>query len=177
MKISEAHLQAIVMNWAMVEKHHRYVLPNSNSFFHPGLWESDLISVTSAGLCHEFEIKISHADYLRDAKKRKHLFLGDDQLAPAYFWYVTFGFEIEPPEKAGWISIHKEPSKEISYTSYYGDPKKYIDYGWKLEIKKEAPRLNTWKISEKDKIQIAHLLSWRMEKMYRERFTHNKDML
>lgn len=148
MKVTEATIQAVLMHWAMNDKHHPYVLPNSNAFFHY-LWECDLISVTQAGLCHEYEIKLNRSDYKRDAEKRKHHWLGDHANAPAYFWYVTYGFEIEPPEKAGWISIC------------------YEDFKWKLDIKKNAPRLNAWRLNEQKQMEIARLLSWRITNFYK----------
>jgi hypothetical protein len=155
LKVIEATIQAVLMNWVMNDKHHPYVLPNSNGFFH---WEADLISVTQAGLCHEYEIKLNRADYRRDAEKRKHYWLGDLTSAPAYFWYVTFEFEIEPPEKAGWIYVYLK------------------DWTWKVDVRKVAPRLNSWKASEQKQIEIARLLSWRITNLYRRRFMNLKDI-
>jgi|SRR3972149_2314134 len=144
MKISEHVIQSILMKWLMEEKHHEFVIPNSTSLF--GTWESDLVSVTKSGLLHEFEIKISRSDFKKDADKYKHHHIGKDSYSPAYFWYVTFGFEIEVPEKAGWIEIVSKRDK------------------YKILIRKEAPRLNTWKPNKET--QIARLLSWRLTNLY-----------
>jgi hypothetical protein len=147
MNVSEMTIQAILMRWAMNEKHHRLVIPNSTVFF---FWEADLISIAQSGFVHEFEIKISRADYNKDAEKHKHNFIGDPQRAPAYFWYATYGFEIDPPSKAGWILVSKYPDK------------KYLT----LEVKKNAPRLNKWKATDEKINALAHCLSWRLTNEY-----------
>lgn len=151
LKITEATIQSVLIGWVMEEKHHQCVLPNSNQFFR---WECDLISVTVAGLAHEYEIKLNRADYNRDATKRKHNWLGDGVYAPAYFWYVTHEFEIEPPEKAGWIRVWLDEEK----------------CKWRLEVKKNAPRLNNWKIDTRMHVAIARLLSFRIMNHYRRSF-------
>jgi hypothetical protein len=168
MKATEASMQALVMRWAMIEKHHALVVPGATSFFHYG-WEADVISVTPAGLAHEFEIKISKADYCRDAKKYKHHFIGDQANAPAYFWYVTCGFEIDPPEKAGWIYIRE--ANEID------DPLYRVNTGldWVLRVRKEAPRLNKWHIETKKQIEIARLLSWRVTNLFTRQYLDQKE--
>lgn len=149
MKITESTLQAIIMEWAMEEKHHALILPNSNNFFH---WEADLITVTQAGLAHEFEIKLNIADFKRDAEKRKHRWIGDPTYAPAYFWYVTHDFEIEPPQKAGWIKIRFDDES----------------CRWKINVVKNAPRLNKWRIDERRQLEIGRLLSFRLKNFYRK---------
>jgi hypothetical protein len=145
MKVTEAHLQAVLMRWLMVKKHHVGIIPNSNQFF---FWEADLISITASGLVHEFEIKLNIYDYKADAQKRKHNWIGDASHTPAYFWYVTYDFEIEPPPKAGWILI-----------SRLGDQ-------WPLEVKVPAPRLNSWKIDEYRQRQMTRILSWHLCRSY-----------
>lgn len=154
MKITELTMQAVLMNWLMNNRAHIYVLPNSNQFFY---WEADLLSVTKAGLCHEFEIKISLADYKRDAAKHKHHLIGGPGQGPAYFWYATHGFEIDPPEKAGWIEVKQRASGS-----------------WVVEVRKEAPRIGNWKITEDKRVDWARLLSWRLTNFY-QRFTANGD--
>lgn len=144
MKVTEATLQAVIMNWAMEEKHHALILPNSNSLYS---WEADLITVTQAGLAHEFEIKLNIADYRRDAKKRKHFHLGEASYGPSYFWYVTHDFDIEPYDKAGWIKIHYD-EKACRF---------------RLNVIKNAPRLNAAKISDRDQLAIGRMLSFRLK--------------
>lgn len=150
--VTECTIQAVLMRWIMEEKHHEYILPNSNQFFS---WEADLLSVTKAGLIHEFEIKLNIYDFKADAKKYKHYKIGYQTYSPAYFWYATYDFEIDPPEKAGWINITKTEST--------------INYGWTVTIKKEAPRLNNWKVTPQKVEQIARILSWRLCNIFEQR--------
>lgn len=54
---------------------HRLFCPNTTTVFP---WEADLVSLTRAGLSHEFEIKISRADFRADFKKEeKHRILSE----------------------------------------------------------------------------------------------------
>ena len=107
------------------------------------------------------KLKLNIYDYRADAKKRKHFFIGSDFKAPAYFWYATFEFNIDPPEKAGWILISRV------------DNNKGKNDGWKLEIKKNAPRLNRWKPDQRRKEQIGRLLSWKISSAYERLFLRN----
>lgn len=141
--VSERTVQAVLMRWAMESKSHVYVLPNSNGFFQ---WEADLLSVTRAGLVHEYEIKLNRADYRRDGiKKLKHQMLMAASVAgPAYFWYVTHGFDIEPPEHAGWIRVGQ------------------VAAGWVVDVRREAPRLRSWKLDDWHQLALARALSFRI---------------
>ena len=151
--ITEAHIQAVLMGWLLDDKQHPYIVPNSREFFR---WEADLLSITKSNLVHEYEIKLNIYDFKADAKKRKHFWLGDASYSPAYFWYVTYAFDIEPPEKAGWILITQVNSA--------------YNYGWKLEIKKPAPRLNQWKPDKRRMAQIGRLLTWRLYHQLRKSY-------
>lgn len=154
MKATEKVLQAAVMAWAMNEKRHRVVVPNSTLFG----WEADLFSVTSAGLVHEYEMKCTMADYKRDADKYKHAFLQRGVSSPAYFWYVTADFDIEPPQHAGWIVVqHDETLGQ-----------------WAVEVKKDAPRLAGGKLEKRQEESIVRLLSWQVMKLY-QRFFNEPD--
>jgi hypothetical protein len=155
-KISEIVMQAIIMNWAMNEKQHLYVVPNSTVIYP---WESDLISVTKALYSHEYEIKISRSDYRKDAEKKwKHmsLQLGDIRNTPNYFWYATYGFDIEPPAHAGWIQITPGAKRH------------------NLTVMKEAPRLCEKKMSDQQQHSLARLLSFRITDYYR-RYLNDAD--
>lgn len=150
MSITETKMQAILMRHAMADCNHIYVLPNS-TIIYP--WESDLISVTKALFAHEYEIKISLADYKKDKEKKwKHysLRLGDSRNTPNYFWYATFEFDIEPPEHAGWLKIEYN-AKQFRYF---------------VHMMKEAPRLHTKKLTDDQQFHIAKLLSWRLSNYY-----------
>ena len=156
MRVTEATLQAVIMRWCMSVKHHEYVIPNSNTFINYSS-ETDLISVTKSGLVHEYEMKISKNDYNRDAKKSKFAwgYLGNLNYAPAYFWYVTYGFDIIPPEKAGWIDV------------FYNEKR----FMWDMTVKKDAPQLNKLKMGDEKAIVAARLLSWRISNMFGALYT------
>lgn len=147
MRVTEATIQAVLMHWAMEDKHHQFVIPNSRDLFH---WECDLLSVTRSDFVHEYEIKLNRADYNRDSKKRKHHWLGDSHRSPAYFWYATYQFEIEPPKNAGWLYVWYNEARSI----------------FEVDVKKNAPRISGWKIPEKTKVDIARLLSYRIKNYY-----------
>lgn len=158
-KISETIMQAILMRWAM-GNNHIYAVPNSTVIYP---WESDLISVTKALYAHEYEIKISMADYKKDAEKKwKHLSLqlGDLRNTPNYFWYATYEFDIEPPDHAGWIKVNYDERR----------------FNYHVEIRKDAPRLCTQKVSEAKTAQIAKLLSWRLANIYHGYIHDSEDM-
>lgn len=149
-ELNERGMQALLIRWLLRERNHEFAIPNSNTFF---AWEADLISITRAGLAHEFEIKISAADYKRDFEKHKHFYLGNDPLGrklPSYFWYATTGFEIEPPEYAGWV--------EVTYDEKH--------YRYLISERKPAPRLHNNKIGDQAKRLIGHLLSFRLMSEY-----------
>lgn len=122
---TEKSIQILLMDWLLNEKDRTFVLPNNRSVFR---WEVDLLALTKNGLFHEFEIKLSLADYERDfsssrLKAIKHDVMGKNKLAGAnYFWYVTSGFQPSwIPFYAGWIEIHQ----------------------WNLiKVMKDAPRLH-----------------------------------
>ena len=149
-KVTEATIQAVLMRWLMNEKKHEYVIPNSNSFFS---WEADLLSVTKAGLVHELEVKLNIYDYRADAKKHKWNYFEQVTSSPAYFWYATYDFEITPPNNAGWILVTQQPK-----------------LGWRVTVKKEAPRLNLWKVDTHRREAATRLLSWRLVHEYERMF-------
>ncbi len=168
-KVTEQTIQAVLMHWLMVEKHHRIAIPNSNTFFP---WESDLLTVTRAGLSHEFEIKLNIYDYRRDAQKHKHHFISIENgfwhsdRSPNYFWYATYGFEIEPPAHAGWLLITFDAAQSNN---------NWRRWGWGVEVKKEAPRLKTSKITKQQEAMISSLLTWRMMHAYRDKYLRHTD--
>lgn len=117
---------------------HTYIVPNAVMSW----GEVDLLTVTPAGLVIEHEIKISRGDFKADARKTlKHFSLsgeaslpfGDSgrssRSCPNYFFYVVpndlIGVE-EIPVYAGLI---------------------YVSAGGWCEVKKNAPRLHSQKVS------------------------------
>lgn len=156
--MNERLVQAALMRWLMRDKNHDLVIPNTYVF--NTVNEQDLVSVTRAGLIHEYEIKIGLADFRRDIKKRtKHKYLdlayknsaNLTRFIPSYFWYVTAGFDLNPseiPEYAGWIEFNKR--------NYWP------------HIHKDAPRLHTRKIDDRTRSRIARGLSFRLTDLYRD---------
>ncbi len=78
--------------WAeLLSRGYKAVMPNvSWSWLH---WEADLISVTQADYWHEYEIKCTKSDFVKDFEKFKHRHLKRaltyfDRI-PNYFWYVA----------------------------------------------------------------------------------------
>lgn len=109
--MTEALCQNALFRWCD-RKRHRHIVPNVTIFG----WESDLVSVTKAGLICEFEIKCSRADFMQDRKKVRHQYLSTldpknmETTFPSYFYYalrqeVSFSDE-EIPEHAGMLLIH-----------------------------------------------------------------------
>lgn len=153
--VTEKTIQAALMVWAMQERSHTFVLPNVTTLFP---WEADLISVTRAGLTHEYEIKLTAADYRRDADKWKHTLMRGasalDARGPCYFWYATHGFEIEPPENAGWLRVE------------------CVDGAWRVVEVKAAPRLHGRRAGDRhwSWADVARLLSFRITNHYKRFF-------
>lgn len=157
--MNERQIQILLMQ-EYLNRNHKAAIPNSNMLL---LDEADLITVTRSGLVHEFEIKISVSDYNREFKNkaRKHNRLSGKALtwgryytqrSPNYFWFVTHGFEIEPPHYAGWISVEKY--------SHFSNSQRLV---WK----KQAPRLHKDKWDDTQVANIARLLSFRLLKEYK----------
>ena len=154
-KVTERTIQAALMWWTMEEKHHQFAIPNSGPHTFFG-WESDLLSMTRAGLFHEFEIKLSQGDYRRDFDKRyRHQELArtwnDYRWRPCYFWYVVHGFDPDPPppDYAGLIVY--DPS---------GFPSS------KLRIERDAPRLSGRRLENGDFETASRILSYRLKNAY-----------
>jgi hypothetical protein len=158
--MNEKVIQELLMRDCLFTRHHKALIPNSTQL----LWsEADLLSVTKAGFVHEFEIKCSRADYNRELgnnnkynKKSKHRRLqnpgkySNKERIPNYFWFVTYGFEIEPPDHAGWILVEElEHTKSLYYCE-----------------RKKAPRLHNDKWDDGKIAKIARLLSFRLLNYY-----------
>ena len=160
MKITEAHAQAALMRWTLDDLNHSIAVPNSKSVYP---WECDLLSVTRAGYVHEYEIKLSRADFLADKKKRrKHQVLANafypHHRLPIYFWYVTYELvDLEIPEYAGWIELYA-----------YGGDALYT------RIKKPAPRLHKTKVTEKQRDTLVRANAYRLKNMYLAKYNFAK---
>ena len=131
-------------------RNHESIIPNIY-IFHG--WESDMLSITPAGYVHEYEVKVSLADFKADFGKRsKHRLLsGKDSRGiayrgtPNYFWYVCPDNLIpvdKVPEYAGLLYLCGE-----------------LDY-WEC-IQKKAPLLHRDKATEKMKNRILNVYRYR----------------
>lgn len=176
--VTESVIQAVLMRYAMEEKKHEFAIPNV-TLIYP--WEADTVSVTSSWLAHEYEIKISLADFRADRRKKakhsdlewrftnkdrprdpetktqKYLFergiIDLKPLVPNYFWYVT-SFEVdraELPPYAGWMMIEWHKKRGV-----------FI-----VQTKKNAPRLHMDKMMEADRVRLGRWLAFKLTNMYR----------
>ncbi len=145
--MNEKQIQTLLMREMVVRRQHKAAIPNSREL----LWhEADLITVTKAGLVHEFEIKRTMADYRREfrTKQGKHQIIKSVAYnsCPNYFWFVTL-FDIDPPDYMGWIKLDPSDRYPINY-------------------KKEAPRLHGRKWGDEKVAKMARLLSFRLLSEY-----------
>jgi len=162
--MTERDIQIALYRFA-IGKGQKWIIPNVQHFAD---WESDLLSVTTSGLVHEFEIKITKSDFLADFKKTpfrrhgrfqsRHEWLANASVKrrPNYFWFaVPAGLLLaeDVPAHAGLIWI--EDKSQYLYS--------------RVLIVKKAPRLHTDKISDKDKMKIAEKMMYRFWNMAKAR--------
>lgn len=164
--MNEANMISVLMYWAMEDKQHEVVLPNTRHAIGWWNWESDLVSATKSWLVHEFEVKISASDYLADFKKTtKHWALekANERGAPNYFWYampldlidvesLTVNGLHPFPQYAGVIGVHYRPGR----------------FGWRVRVLRPAPRLHVRKLSPEQRERCLRLASFRIKKLYRK---------
>lgn len=145
---------------------HDFIIPN----YTPPTWgwECDMMSVTKAGLMHEYEIKLTRSDFKADAKKdngvtgrwdketrtwvkvaptTKHakLALGAEN-GPCRFFYVTPPGLVTPeevPEFAGLLELHHDARSKI------------------LKTVKPAPKLHSKKLSEATIAHVGRVYAYR----------------
>lgn len=152
MALSEKKIQAFLMQRAMGEQQHEFVLPNAHDIY---MWESDLLTMTRARYIHEYEIKCNIYDYRAEFKNKKHKhskLQSPHFRKPNYFWFVTYNFTIRPPEKYGWI--------------YITDAEGKIEF----QIKKKAPLLHKNKLRESYEDNIRRMLSYRLSNLYNKHY-------
>ena len=118
--MTEKDIQNRLFVW-LEKKGQSFITPNVNLFSY---YESDLISVSKAGLISEYEIKISADDFRREFKDKrtKHRMLNDGKgfarIIPNYFYFVfPLGLyesrQLEIPDYAGVIAV-SESGKVIT---------------------------------------------------------------
>jgi len=128
--MKEREIQNVLYSRFSSDKNHIMTVPNCKAMTPRG--ESDLLSVTKALFVHEFEIKRSTTDFLRefDTKSRKHRILENAKKSgiPNYFWFAAPEGVVEDlPDYAGHIK-----TRESS-----------------IEVVKDAPRLHNDKMSDR----------------------------
>jgi hypothetical protein len=107
--MNEKEIQDRLYVW-LEKKRHNLITPNV-FLYHPR--ESDLISVTKAGMATEYEIKISKSDLTAEFKKKrvKHaIFSAYSAYGPNYFYFVFPAYlwekiDTELPSYAGVIVV------------------------------------------------------------------------
>ena len=65
---NEMQIQALLMRWTLDVWNHVLAIPNPTRIFR---WECDLLTLTRAGLSHEFEIKLVTYTYAGAGKTAK----------------------------------------------------------------------------------------------------------
>lgn len=150
--------------WHDLHATQRIIVPN----YTPERWmECDLFAVTKAGFWSEHEIKLSVTDFKADRKKTmrhdqkvkgwyhlpyqsKHELLGGphvDALAPSRYWFVmpeAVAGKVEIPVYAGLKVVTQNKSGKIN-----------------IEVKKEAPKLHGFKISDDVSAHAVGVCYWR----------------
>jgi hypothetical protein len=143
--MTEMDIVKILTNWVDYRK---YPWQLATSFIYS--WESDYWAMDEAGVTREFEIKISRADYLKDAKKDKH----KECNGANYFYYVVPKDLIKPEEvdkKYGLIYIW-----EGGHVSIVKKPRQLNDN-----------RFNNWKM-------LANKMYWKFRALWREKYLEKK---
>ena len=153
--MNEKYIQTLIIRKMLANKHKVVITNTTQQLF----GEQDVLSVNRNGLTNEFEIKCTLADYNRDFKRKqsKHWFLKKtynyDRL-PAYYWFVTYLFDIDPPEYAGWMRVIPIEDDD---DRWYPKGVKH-----KLFIEKRAPMLHDRKWDDAKLAKLARLLSYRL---------------
>lgn len=112
-------------------------------------WEADMIGISKAWYSSEYEIKISHQDFKRDFKKRKHYSMKRGQIRtyrmPNYFYYVAplKAIPICIPDHTGLMLVEENK------------------YGLKISNIKSAPRLHDSKIEQENVLAIFRTLMFK----------------
>lgn len=152
---------------------HKLHCPNTTTVFP---WEADLVSLTRANLSHEFEIKITKADFRADFKKEfKHITLAEKlargvvhNKAPEYLvkMYQERGLNTEELERAFAAEIKNIPNyfwyvcvdfdapiEEIPEYAGYMKAESSDEYVF-LERVKAAPRIHRKKLNEEQRERL-----------------------
>jgi len=142
--MTETTIQNQLYQWCTA-KNHPVTIDNCGACT---IGKADLLSVTKARLVHEFEIKCSVTDFQREftIKDTKHdrLDRADNRLMalPNYFWFAT------PPDL---LDLNDLPE----YAGFM-----VVDHDG-CAVEKDAPRIHTDNLSDKDRRYIERGLTYR----------------
>ena len=159
---TEREIQQLLSDEYCIKKRHELSVPNITTVH--GWWESDLLSMTKSYILHEFEIKTTRSDWLkekraieglvesqckirRDDALSKQLLEKDDMgTAPNYFWLcgpINVFLEGEIPDYAGFIEVYQFRRKS------------------RIRVIKQAPRLHSGKASDKIMFSMMRSLNFK----------------
>ncbi len=181
--LSEARVQNLLAE--MICHAHEMTVPNIGTLWQ---WESDLASVTKTDLSHDFEIKISRADWL--AEKRKIEEAGGRNPKADRDHMLRYAKEIEAEEKNDkprktyvipgktrrmskgafyppnyfWVVVPEGVVKDGELPDYAGLIEITFDErrGYRTVTRKKAPRLHGLKIADRQWRSMARGLSVRV---------------
>ncbi len=78
-------LEIAISKYCLIELKHEIVVPRCSAVG----FEADILSINKTAFLHEFELKISRQDFLKDKSKTKWQFYeSNSKYSPNYFWYV-----------------------------------------------------------------------------------------
>ncbi|MDX1532624.1 MAG: hypothetical protein R3230_00290 [Nitrosopumilaceae archaeon] len=167
-KFTERDIQLLISDKFCFNKKHELIVPNITTLH--DFWEADLVSMTKSFFLHEFEIKTTRSDWLKEyriiaegrndgCKFRRAValhkqFNSDTDLgsSPNYFWVCAPSGVVkddELPSYAGMIEVYRF---------------RKVD---RLKIIKPAPRLHSGKCSDKMIASMYRSLNfkfWNMRK-------------
>lgn len=159
---------------------HKLHCPNTTTVFP---WEADLVSLTRAELAHEFEIKITRADFKADFKKDKHRLLTakfhgeipysitSEEMEKIYArceprareaLTLLYRYEIKSMPNYFWFICldFDVPHNEIPEYAGYIKATSKDDYVY-LNREKEAPRIHKGKLDDGQKESLYHSINAR----------------
>lgn len=154
----------------MADRYQRnFVLPGYTPM---GWWECDVFEVTPAGYFHEYEIKLSRADFLIDRDKsrevfprvrgtdgtwnteRKHTLLGSgNQRGPCTFTFVIPLGLVPSTDIPDWAGVMEVQPRSIGHR---------IPGRLSINRIKESPRLHETPIDPKVRAHANSVCYWRM---------------
>lgn len=128
-KVSHTKLTAKDLQWIArvhaMQHNHEWITPNVQLY----AWESDLLSVTTSNLVHEFEVKLTKHDLLRDLRKPKH---ANEQL-------VTGRYTRKPPGQT-----HNSAETRELLNMEKGGTMRRPNYFWFVAPENVIARINIW---------------------------------